>query len=221
MSITSRPYERARDFERVGRFLTETFNGWKYPGNWLRLRWEYMHFHPMLDRENLGNCRVWEDGDKIIGVAHYESVLGHAYFEIGGLDAGIKAEMLDHAREHLSRRVGGRKRLVAWINEIDPELERVASEMGFKKDPGNAEPQTSMPIPSPFPKISVPEGFRLQSLADENDLAKVHRVIHRGFNHEGEPPPDGLEGRRLWQSALSFRKDLNIVAVASDGNYVS
>jgi predicted N-acetyltransferase YhbS len=76
-------------------------------------------------------------------------------------------------------------------------------------------------IPTPFPPIRLPEGFHLQSLADENDLRKVHRVLHRGFDHPGEPPEDGLGGRRKMQSGPHFRHDLTIVAVAPDGDYVA
>jgi len=76
-------------------------------------------------------------------------------------------------------------------------------------------------IPDPFPEIRLPEGFRLVSLADENDLNKIHRVLHRGFNHPGEPPEDGVEGRRDVQGAPNFRKDLTIAVKAADGAFVS
>lgn len=41
------------------------------------------------------------------------------------------------------------------------------------------------------------------------------------FNHPGEPPADGLEGRRLMQSAPRFRKDLNLVVEAPNGDFVA
>ena len=52
-------------------------------------------------------------------------------------------------------------------------------------------------------------------------MAKAHRVMHRGFNHEGEPPVDELESRRRKLCSPNLRRDLTIVAVAPDGNYVS
>ncbi|MCJ7551114.1 MAG: GNAT family N-acetyltransferase, partial [Anaerolineae bacterium] len=75
----------------------------------------------------------------------------------------------------------------------------------------------------PFPAIELPEGFRLKSLADDNDLVKINRVLWRGFNHEGEPPEgdEDLEGRRKMQSGPNFRHDLTIVVEAPDGNFVS
>ncbi|MFH0816295.1 MAG: GNAT family N-acetyltransferase [Methanobacteriota archaeon] len=222
MSTTSRPYNRAKDFDRIGRFLIGTY---AVPqGNWLHPRWEYMHFHPILDTSSLSKIGVWEERGEIVGVVNYEGDIGHAFFQLHPDHLNLKGEMLDYALKNLTRPVGSRRRLVAWINDFDAEMEALAAERGFRKDPQNADAQSSMQIPKPFPKIELPDGFRLQSLADENDILKVHRIMHRGFNNNGEPPMDGPGGpdcRRLMQSAPNFRRDLNIVAVAPDGSYVS
>jgi len=37
---------------------------------------------------------------------------------------------------------------------------------------------TQFSIPTQFPKIRVPRGFVLKSLAEDNDLRKIHRVLH-------------------------------------------
>ena len=47
------------------------------------------------------------------------------------------------------------------------------------------------------------------------------RLLWRGFNHGDEPPNDAIEERKLMQSAPNYRRDLNIVAEAPDGNFVS
>jgi hypothetical protein len=46
----------------------------------------------------------------------------------------------------------------------------------------------------------------------------MDRVLWRGFNHPGEPPADGIEGRKKMQSVPNFNKDLKIVTVAPNGN---
>jgi GNAT superfamily N-acetyltransferase len=78
---------------------------------------------------------------------------------------------------------------------------------------------TQLAIPKPFPTQDLPQGFRLKSLAEENDLVKVDRVLHRGFNHPGEPPADGVEGRKRMQSGPHFRHDLTIAVEAPDGAF--
>ena len=61
----------------------------------------------------------------------------------------------------------------------------------------------------------------LKSLAEDNDLAKLARVIYRGFDHGEEPPATDCEARKKQQSVPSYRKDLNIIIVAPDGHYVA
>ena len=76
-------------------------------------------------------------------------------------------------------------------------------------------------IPEPFPPIHLPEGFRLKSVAEENDLAKIDRVLWRGFDHPSEPPEDSVEDRKKMQSGPNFRKDLTIVVEAPSGAFVA
>ncbi|MEA3375466.1 MAG: GNAT family N-acetyltransferase [Chloroflexota bacterium] len=78
-----------------------------------------------------------------------------------------------------------------------------------------------LPIPHPFPPIPLPAGFRLKTLAEDNDLHKVDRVLWRGFGHGDEPPEDGIRDREFMQSAPSFREDLNVVVEAPDGSLVA
>jgi predicted N-acetyltransferase YhbS len=157
-----------------------------------------------------------------VAVATYELRLGEAFFNTHPRYAQLKPEMLIYAEDRLSARGDDGKRcLRAYVNEFDGAFEEVAVARGYRKDPDSHRPMSRFVIPSPFPAISLPEGFRLRSLADKNDLRKVDRVVHRGFNHPGEPPEDGIEGRRKMQSGPNHRKDLTIVAEAPSGDFVS
>ena len=85
---------------------------------------------------------------------------------------------------------------------------------------------SQLKISLPFrPDTPFPEGFRLQSLAEDNDLEKLDRVLYRGFNHGDEPPVDDREARRKarqkQQSMPGYRQDLNIIIVAPDGNFAA
>ena len=76
-------------------------------------------------------------------------------------------------------------------------------------------------IPDPFPSIRLPDGFQLKSLADDNDLTKIDRVLWRAFDHPGDPSDDGLEGRKKMQSGPHFRRELSIVVEAPSGAFVA
>ena len=223
METRVRPYDRDRDFEAIGRFLVRTYDPEAVHRNWLQPRWEYMHYHPLLEESglDLGTCGVWEDGGEIVGVAHFEHRRGVNYLEVDPRYAGLKRDMLGYAAERLGGEFKDGRAVYVYLDDRDEEIRAIAGKLGYEPKPDLAERTSTLEIPDPFPAIRAPEGFRIQSLADEFDVRKVHRVMHRGFNHAGEPPEDGLESRRRKLSAPRFRRDLAVVAVAPSGEYVS
>jgi predicted N-acetyltransferase YhbS len=222
MSITIRPYNHPEDFKLVGDFLIDHYRPGNKDGNWLQPTWEYMHSHPNLDEASLDKIGVWEDRGKIVGVVHYEGELGEAFFEIAADYAYLRAAMLEYAENHLyGRTETGQRYVKAFINDFDLEFETIAQSCGYQKDENLTRPMSRMVIPDPFPPISLASGFRLKSLAEDNDLSKIHRVLWRGFDHAGEPPAAGIEWRKKMQSGPNFRKELTIVVEAPNGDFVS
>jgi hypothetical protein len=63
-----------------------------------------------------------------------------------------------------------------------------------------------------------PDGFRVASLADENDLTRLDRVLWRGFDHRGEPPAGNVPLRARARDTPDYRKELDIVVIAPDGS---
>lgn len=132
--------------------------------------------------------------------------------------------MLDYAEEHLYATTGdGGKFLHVFVNDVDIEFVSLVKERGYKKDDEESRTMCQFVIPDPFPEIILPEGFRLTSLAEDCDWAKVHRVIWRGFNHEGEPPAseEELESRQKLFDTPKARRDLKIAVKAPNGNFVA
>ncbi len=220
METTVRHYNHAADYDRVGRLLVRTYNPTSIHVNWVQPRWEYMHYHPLIrnvDRRAIG---VWEADGRIVAVVHPEHAMGMAYLEIDPHYAALKPELLAYAEDHLSEVSDGVRGLRVYINDRDEAFQSLAAGRGYMRQ-GGSEPMSHLPIPDPFPPIPLPAGFRLRSLAEENDLRKVDRVLWRGFGHGDEPPEDGIRDREFMESAPNFRKDLNIVVEAPDGNFVS
>ena len=44
-----RPYDHAADFDTVGQFLIESYVPGRTLRNWLEPRWQYMHYHPLIE----------------------------------------------------------------------------------------------------------------------------------------------------------------------------
>lgn len=222
MTVKHRQYQSSADFHAVGAFLIAHYQPDNRDGNWFQPTWEYMHSHPSLDESSLGKIRIWEDGGRIVAVAHYESSLGEAFFEVHPDYAYLKPEMLIYAEAELCGTTAeGQAYLQVYVNDFDTEFEAHVRARGYAQKPGWSRPTSRFIIPNPFPPIPLPEGYRLKSLADDNDLRKIHRVLWRGFDHDGEPPEDGIAERRKMQSGPNFRHDLTIVVEAPDGNFAS
>jgi len=221
MGVRMRSYDHETDYEAIGRFLTRIYTD--PPSNWLQPRWEYAHSHPGMDRENLGKFAIWEDDGQIIAVVHYEGKMGVNYVQLDPRYPNLKREILEYAATHMVGELKAGKGIYVFVDDRDSDFGVIAAELGFEPRPEHAEPMSRYIVPEAemFPEIRLPEGFRLQSLADEFDVEKVHRVMHRGFNHQGEPPANELEDRRRKLSVAGYRRDLTVVAVAPDGNYAS
>ena len=222
MKILFRNYGSPGDFDLVSQFLIQHYQPDNHDGNWLQPTWEYMHSHPSLDENSLNRIGIWERDREIVAVVHYESKLGEAFFEIHPDLGEIKPDLLDYAERQLYGTLeSGTRYVQAFINDFDHEFLDIVQSRGYTRHPERSRPLMKFSTPGSFPKIELPEGFRLKSLQDENNLIKIHRVLWRGFNHPGEPQEEGIAGRIKMQSGPNYRHDLNIVVEAPDGFFVA
>jgi hypothetical protein len=162
MGITLRRYS-STDFKLVSDFLIANFQPGNQDGNWLQPAWEYMHSHPSLDESSLDRIGIWESARNIVGVAHYESRLGEAFFQVHPGYTQLKLAMLEYAENHFCRETESGERYVqAYVNDFDPAFESLVKSPGYEIAEQYARPVSQFPIPQPFPKIDLPEGFRIK-----------------------------------------------------------
>ena len=222
MTTHPRSWAGPADSVAISDFLYTLYEPDNRDGNWFQPIWEYAYTHPWFDDAAVHHIGIWEDSSAIVGVANYELRLGEAFFQVHPAYQRLKPEMLDYAEQHLAATTDvGKRCLRAYVNDFDTVFEQVVRARGYALNEDSHRPMSQFVVPRPFPTISLPAGFRLKSLADDNDLVKVDRVLHRGFNHPGEPPPDGVDGRIRMQSGPHFRKDLTIVVEAPSGAFVA
>lgn len=225
MSVGLRRYNRANDYDLIDAFLIAHHRPGNMDGNWLEPEWEYMHFHPGLDGSSLGKIGVWEADGEIAAVTHYELRAGEAYFQFHPDYRHLREAMLDYAEANLTgvSKKYSQKYLCAYVNDFDAELRTLVESRGYKDDPEGARPLYRFDTLGPFPRITIPEGFRLTSLAEECDWAKVHRVMWKGFDHGDDVPMnhEELESRRRMFDTPKARRELKVAVVAPDGEFVS
>lgn len=223
MGVEIRAYDPAGDYERVSEFFIDTYEPTDRLLNWMQPRWEYMHHHPFIEDVPLDLIAVFEDGGRIVGLAHPEDKLAFVYFQRAAGYDHILPAMFAHADEYFGGPSIMLKRNIIglFINDFDKVLETLATSFGYAALPGYHDGYSKFDLQGKVADASVPEGFRIQSLAEDNDHTKINRCLWRGFNHEGDIPADNLQKPAVAQSAPNFRKDHTIVALAPGGDYVA
>ena len=216
-----RPYDRSHDYDAVGDFLVRSYSTEGPHRNWTKPRWEYMHFHPYLDEASLPRIGIWEAAGEMVAVVHHEDKLGEVYVEVVRDWAALKPEMLDYATGRLAGTDDDGPYVAIYLDDRDRDFQQAAAARGFSRTERRAEATSALALDASLPRGEVPAGFRVTDIEHDDDLAKLHRLLHRGFNHQGEPDPADLSGRRKMQSAPNYRKELNVVVIAPGGDFVS
>ena len=207
------------DFMRVCDFLRRINEEHACSLNFPWGRWEWMFsLERFLETEHLSHIGVWEDKETIVALVTYESVTGEAYFFLDPKYENLKQELLAYAMTALQKE--GRFR--ALIPDSDAHFQKIAAQNGFLPTQ-NYEPLAVLPLDEPLFAAPLPEGFSLVSLEDEYDLKKYNRVLHRGFNHEGDAPEDEetLKARALELGGPHSELSLKIAVKAPNGEFAA
>jgi len=225
MRIVVRPYTSEpgfnADFLRVRDFLIRVQDPLCRHGHFEWVRWEWGFSLPYLDETKLAQIGVWEDNGKIVALATYETVLGEAFFAYDPLYLHLRQELIEYALKHLAvTDKDGQRNLTMHLPESDAEFKKFAVEYGFTET-DKLEHTSVIYRSSTPPEVILPAGFSIVSMAEENDLHKINRVLWRGFNHPGEPTEAEIPNRGKSQSGPDFRKDITLAVKAPDGSFVS
>lgn len=207
-------YQKVRDFLiRINRDHVVT------PGFlWGRWEWFFSLTFNALDNASLSRIGLWEDGGQIVALATYEGNFGEAYFCVDERYAGLKGQLLAHAKGSM----GKDGRVLALISDTDRDFQRAAFAMGFRPTQ-EKECTAVLDITPETVQYKLPEGYSVKSLADDYDLRKYNAVLWKGFNH-GDNPPDtekDLESRRISLSGPNVDLEMKVATVAPDGQFVS
>jgi predicted N-acetyltransferase YhbS len=222
MAVEIRSCAGPVDFPVISDFLFSLYQPDNRDGNWFQPIWEYAYTHPLFDEESVSRIGIWEDNGTIVGVVLYQLRLGEASIPLHPDYVHLKPQMMAYAEQHLTALTEeGKRYLKVYVKDFDAAFERLVRSRGYERQPRSDWSMLQYVIPEHFPPIHLPEGFRLKSVAEENDLAKIDRVLWRGFNHPGEPPEDSIEDRKKMQSGPHFRKDLTMVVKAPNGAFVA
>ena len=203
------------DFHRVREFLVRIHQGKVTTAGFLWGRWEWMFSLPYLDTSALSRIGVWEQDGDIVAVVTYETETGAAWFLTGQSHAFLHQDMLRYALDNLTR--NGAIRVL--IEDADDDLPLIAAAHGLTPTQ-DRQPNAALELTGDL-SYRLPDGYRIASLADDCDLHRLNRVLHRGFNNPGDVPvtPEAIQERRVSVSGPHLNRDLNITVVAPDDEY--
>lgn len=222
MTVTARRYTSepgfTDDFFAVREFLVRINADRVTTPGFLWGRWEWAFCLPYLDTDALGRIGVWESDGEVVGLVTYEEGPGDAYLAVDPAQRGLLPELVDHALTHL--RHDGAVRLM--VPDSDRDLQRIAHARGLRATDGR-DGNSVLDLTEPL-EYTLPDGYRVISLAEDGDTRRFNRLLWRGFGHPGDAPetPEQLEWRRLSMTGgPGLVPELNITVVAPDGEYAA
>jgi len=167
---------------------------------------------------------IWETADGQIAAVLNPEGKGQVYLQVHpGLGTPeLEEEMLIVAEKHLA--IPGpndRRKLRVWANEDDDLRQDILTRCGYTKSDW-PEYQRRRPMSMPIPDVPVTAGYMVRALGGVEELAARSFVSWKAF-HPDEPDEmyEGWDWYPNVQRAPLYRRDLDIVAVAPNGEFAS
>ncbi len=155
--------------------------------------WEYALVSSWMDKSYLHRCRIWKEGEKIVGFCFHENPVSDIYFSLREGYEELAPEMVEYAEKHMPR-TDGKQQIVLVGNQR--EFEQAAKAAGFEKAGGYESLVYDFDEPLSYP---LPEGFTFTE-SGSVDPAKACECCWRGFDHEQEEEP--------WNGEYEYAYDL-------------
>lgn len=246
MKAKLKTFDFNHDFLRVRDFLSDTFRIYHRSVNWRIERWEYAFYFiaPMLahwgnpsptyeSAQEAISCLetltgLWETAQgEVAGAVTIEHPdlthpgFGEFFIQRHPDHLDIFPEMLDFAEANL--RDPCENILYIYIEADDHLLRELLESRGFVPHPEQFCIESELDLHRyAIPQIpSLPESFKLQSMADDNDIPRHCKAFGRGFNHENPLEWASPISFEYLQRAPEYIKDQDIIVVAPDGEFAS
>lgn len=224
MKPIRRAYQTDEDYWCIREFLRQvSLANHLHDFSWSLLRWDYWRWHV---NENIFHFKLedvitlWEANGQIVAMLNPDSA-GEAFFQIHPTlcDPLLITDMLDVAEQNLPKtRADGQKELIVWVNAGDDAAKSLFGKRGYACSGFSAEHMRRRPLSRPVPDSVPPGGYTVRALGDERELPARSWLSWKAF-HPNEPDENyqGWEWYLNVQRVPLYRRDLDIVAVAPDG----
>jgi len=221
LSIKFRNYTNqagiTEDYHRVRKFFIKL--GY---AEFTYARWDWMITHSYLDKTAVGKIGIWENNNKVVGIATFDLQPGDAYCLTLSESGFLKEEMLLYAESNLNE--GDKFNII--ISDQDLDFQDIAAANGYLAT-AQKESDAIFYLDRTSTSYSLPAGFNITSMNDSYDLYQYLRVLWKGFDHELNGEGDFNFSSKDKGSADKEMKrpnvDLNLKIAITEpgGNFVS
>jgi mycothiol synthase len=228
MELIKRNYQDEVDYWRVRNFLREVFRfNDPFELSWQVYRFDYWRWHAQENIEQLNLeqvVSVWESREGRMAAVLTPEGKGEAYMHIHPevRKRELEGEMLEVAEERLAiPNSEERQRLRVFAHENDLHRQELLSNQGYSKLEW-AEFQRRRPMSLPIHEARMAEGYTIRPLGDVEELPA--RSLLSWYAFHPDEPDENYEGWEWYlnvQRAPLYRRDLDLVAVAPDGELAS
>jgi hypothetical protein len=194
--------------------------------SWHVARLDYWRWHGIL---NLGDGRLeedvflWETEEGQIAAVLNREEAGNAHLQVHPhlRTAELEEEMIALAEERLSVQREDRRVVAVWADDQDTLRLEILNRRGYSKGKWAAS-EWRRDLDAPIPDAPIPPGYTVRALGDVDELPARSWASWRGF-HPDEPDEDyqGWEWYHNIQRCPLYRRDLDLVAIAPDGEMAS
>ncbi|GMQ78603.1 MAG: hypothetical protein BMS9Abin02_1124 [Anaerolineae bacterium] len=228
MNLTLRMYRNEEDYWRIRAFLRGVYllNN-RLEKSWQVYRFDYCRWHVFMNIVHYKleeAVAIWETADgRVAGVVNPEG-MGEIFIQAhpGYQTPELEEEMVEFAENNLAQPgPDGMRTLQIWAHEDDRIRRNILQGRGYKKSEW-PEFQRRHPLSNIDYKPTIPPGYSVRSLGDKEELPARSMVSWRAFHPDA--PDNDYEGWDWYsnvQRAPLYRRDLDIVAVAPEGELAS
>ncbi|MBY9001444.1 MAG: GNAT family N-acetyltransferase [Candidatus Heimdallarchaeota archaeon] len=229
MTLTFKQYKHSTDFNRIREYFIKEHET-TYPYIWTFERWNYMayfirdmfEFSIEMLEDTLG---IWENEQgEIIGTVTHEAVgRGEAFIHLHPkyYTDTVLLEMFTFIEEKMSAESEGKKILKLRILDGNEELEDFAAKRGYIKKETAVETTSMLSLDGELVLPKLPEGYRIQSMADDNDIDKRTLTFAKAFGNYGTENQIQPHSYIELQKCPDYRKNLDVYIVSPDEEFVS
>jgi GNAT superfamily N-acetyltransferase len=228
MKQTIRNYQSEEDYWCIREFLREVFllNG-RHDFAWDLLRWDYWRWHI---NENIYHFKLedvitlWEAKGRIVAMLNPDTP-GEAFFQVHPAyhSPELLTGMLDIAEQKLPKtKEDGKSELLAWVNTEDALHKEILTQRGYARSRFLSEHMRRRSFSQAILDSAPPAGYTVRALGDESELPARSWLSWKVF-HPDEPDENyqGWEWYRNVQRVPIYRRDLDILAVAPNGEFAA